>query len=142
MDDHHRKLERMYLSAPINRIYEPRIAIKQAECEIRCEARPELHHAAGGLHGSVFFKMLDDAAFFAVASTVTDVFVLTASFHVALLRPIVAGEIRSVGRVVRPSSTVSVAEAVLFDPDGREAARGIGDFVRSRTPLDVKLGYV
>jgi len=142
VDDHHRKLERMYVSAPINGIYQPTIAVRESECEIRCEARAELHHAAGGLHGSVYFKMLDDAAFFAVASTVTDVFVLTASFHVSLLRPITTGEIRAVGRVVRASSTVSVAEAVLYDPDGREAARGIGDFVRSRIPLRAELGYV
>src|SRR5512143_744961 len=142
MSDHHRKLERMYLAAPINRIiYKPRITIGDRECEVRCDARTELHHAANGLHGSVLFKMLDDAAFFAVASTVTDVFVLTASFHVSLLRPIVTGEIRSVGRVVRSSATLSVAESVLYDPEGREAARGIGDLVRSRTPLSPELGY-
>jgi acyl-coenzyme A thioesterase PaaI-like protein len=89
----------------------------------------------------VFFKMLDDAAFFAVASVVTDVFVLTASFHVSLLRPIATGEMRSVGRVVRASSTLSVAEAVLYDPDGKEAARGIGDFARSKVALSAELGY-
>jgi uncharacterized protein (TIGR00369 family) len=142
MTDHHRKLERMYLAAPINRIYRPRIAIHDSECEIWCEARPELHHAAGGLHGSVYFKMLDDAAFFAVASAVPDVFVLTASFHVSLLRPIATGEMRAAGRVVRASSTVSVAEAVLFDPSGKEAARGIGDFARSKVALTPELGYV
>jgi uncharacterized protein (TIGR00369 family) len=140
--DHHRKLERMYLAAPINRLlYKPTIAIGEATCEITCEARPEFHHAASGLHGSVYFKMLDDAAFFALASVVEDVFVLTASFHVTLLRPIALGTIRAVGRVVRASSTVSVAEATLFDPDGKEAARGIGDFARSRVALDAKLGY-
>ena len=131
----------MYLAAPINRIYLPTIAVREAECEITCEARPELHHAAGGLHGSVYFKMLDDAAFFAFASVVTDVFVLTASFHVSLLRPITVGTIRAVGRVVRASPSVSVAEATLYSPDGKEAARGIGDFARSKMPLDAKLGY-
>lgn len=141
MSDHFQKLERMYLGAPINVLYRPRISIGEGQCEIHCAARPEFHHAAAGLHGSVFFKMLDDAAFFAVASTVTDVFVLTASFHVSLLRPITVGEMRSVGRVVRSSRVVSVAEAVLFDPEGREAARGIGDFARSRVALDAKLGY-
>jgi uncharacterized protein (TIGR00369 family) len=140
-DDHHRKLERMYLAAPINRIYQPGITIREGECEITCEARPELHHAAGGVHGSVYFKMLDDAAFFAFASVVRDVFVLTASFHVSLLRPIGVGTMRAAGRVVRASSTISVAEAVLYDPDGKEAARGVGDFARSRMPLDPKFGY-
>jgi uncharacterized protein (TIGR00369 family) len=132
----------MYLAAPINRlIYQPRIVIRESECEIFCEARAELHHAAGGVHGSVYFKMLDDAAFFAVSSIMRDVFVLTASFHVSLLRPITLGEMRAVGRVVRASQTISVAEAIMYDPDGKEAARGVGDFARSRIALDAKLGY-
>jgi uncharacterized protein (TIGR00369 family) len=141
MTDHHRKLERMYLGAPVNRIYRPRVTIGDAECEIVIEARPELHHTLGAVHGSVYFKMLDDAAFFAVASGVPDVFVLTASFHLSLLRPITTGEIRAVGRVVRASSTLSVAEATLFGPDGKEAARGIGDFTRSKIALAPEHGY-
>jgi uncharacterized protein (TIGR00369 family) len=142
-EEHHRKLERMYVAAPINRaIYRPQITVGDATCEITCEARPDLHHGAGALHGSVYFKMLDDAAFFAIQSAVTDVFVLTASFNVSLLRPITVGTIRAVGRVVRASSAISVAEATLFDPDGKEAARGIGDFARSRIALEAKLGYV
>ncbi len=141
MSDHHRKLERMYHGAPINAFFRPKLTITEGASEVRCEARRELYHAAGSVHGSVYFKMLDDAAFFAVASTVTDVFVLTASFHVSLLRPITAGEMRAVGKVVRASPTLCVAEAILYDPAGREAARGMGDFVRSRVMLDPSLGY-
>jgi uncharacterized protein (TIGR00369 family) len=140
-DEHFRKLERMYLAAPINQIYRPRITIREGECEVLCEARPELHHAAAGIHGSVHFKMLDDAAYFAFASTARDVFALTASFHISFLRPIAVGTMRSVGRVVRASGTISVAEATLYDAEGNEAARGIGDFARSRVALDAKLGY-
>jgi acyl-coenzyme A thioesterase PaaI-like protein len=36
------------------------------------------HHSIHAVHGSVYFKALDDAAFFAVNSLVEDVFVLTA----------------------------------------------------------------
>ena len=131
----------MYLGAPINRAYLPRVVVREGECEIWCDARSEMHHAAGGLHGSVFFKMLDDAAFFAVASTVHDVLMLTASFHVSLFRRLTTGELHSRGRVVRASPTLSVAEAVLFDHEGREAARGIGDFARSRIGLTADIGY-
>ena len=140
-DEHFRRLERMYGSAPINAYYRPKLKVSERMAVVEIDVRPEFFHAANAVHGSVYFKMLDDAAFFAAASVVTDVFVLTASFHVSLLRPIVVGEMRAVGRVVRASSTLSVAEAVLFDPAGKEAARGIGDFARSRIPLDAKLGY-
>jgi acyl-coenzyme A thioesterase PaaI-like protein len=72
---------------------------------------------------------------------VEDVFVVTASFHVTLLRPITTGAVRSVGRVVRAGAALVVAEAILLDPAGREAARGIGDFARSRTALADVPGY-
>ena len=79
--------------------------------------------------------MLDDAAYFAVNSQVEEVLVLTVSFHLHFLRPATVGTLISEGRVVRMSSTVCVADAVLRDDTGRELARGTGDFVRSRATL-------
>jgi uncharacterized protein (TIGR00369 family) len=121
----------MYVGAPINQIYKPRIAVQAGQADVWIQATESLHHAGHGLHGSVFFKMLDDAAFFAVASQVEDAFIVTASFHLSFLRGIATGEIHSVGKVIRMSSTICVAEAVLYGADGREAARGMGDFIRS-----------
>jgi uncharacterized protein (TIGR00369 family) len=141
MIDHYRRLEAMYVGAPINQIYKPRITVGEGSADIYMQATESLHHAGHGLHGSVFFKMLDDAAFFAVASQVTDAFIVTASFHVSFLRGITTGELHSMGRVIRMSSSVCVAESILYGADGREAARGMGDFVRSKTRLAAELGY-
>jgi hypothetical protein len=140
MSDHHRKLERMYLLAPISRFYLPRIEVREAECEIWCDARSDMHHAAGGVHGSVFSKCSTTRR----SSRSRRPFRTSSSLRrrfTCLLRPLTTGLIHSRGRVVRTSSTLSVAEAVLFDPSGREAARGIGDFVRSRIELTPALGY-
>jgi len=49
---------------------------------------------AHAMHGSVYFKCLDDAAFFAANSIVQEVFVLTVTFNVVLLRPVAAGALR------------------------------------------------
>src|SRR5215475_688666 len=130
--DHHRKLENMYHAAPINRFYQPRLTIDRGRTELRFAARPELHHAAGAVHGSVYFKALDDAAFFAVSSLVEDVFVLTASFHLHLLRPVSEGMLLARGEVVHETRSSFVADAVLVDADGAQLARGNGSFVRSK----------
>ena len=50
---------------------------------------------------SPYFKLLDDAAFFAVHSIVTDVFVLTTSFNINLIRPVSSGVITAKGKVTR-----------------------------------------
>ena len=141
MSDHHRRLERMYLSAPVNDLYSPAIEVSEGAAVVTFEARREHFHAAGSLHGSVYFKGLDDAAFFAVSSLVRDVFVLTASFTVYLTRPVTGGTLRAEGRVVSRSQSLFVAEAVLRVAPDREVARGSGTFMRSRVPLSDVLGY-
>ncbi len=108
---------------------------------VRFEVDPRHFHAAGSLHGSVYFKGLDDAAFFAVSSVVRDVFVLTASFTVYLTRPVSGGVLRAEGRVTSRSRNLYVAESVLYLEPDREAARGSGTFMRSRLPLTEEVGY-
>ena len=138
---HRRKLERMYLSAPTNAYYAPRIEIGDGEAEVTIEVRPEFFHAAGAVHGSVYFKLLDDAAFFAVSSIVEDSFVLTASFNVYLLRPVSEGTMTGRGRVVHRSRRLYVAEAEVLDGDGRVVGRGSGSFMKSQAPLTPEMGY-
>jgi len=140
-DQHFRALERMYESAPCNRELEPRLRVHRGEAEIRLTVRQTMLHAAHAVHGAFFFKMLDDAAFFAANSLVDDVFVLTASLNVNFFRPVTGGELISRGRVVRAGRRILFAEAVLSDGDGREVARGSGVFARSEAALDSRLGY-
>ncbi|HYC61743.1 MAG TPA: hypothetical protein VEK79_19470 [Thermoanaerobaculia bacterium] len=67
MDDtaeHWRRLEKLYLTAPTNAYYKPAIRIGNGICEIEVDARPDFHHAAHAVHGSVYFKLLDDADYF------------------------------------------------------------------------------
>jgi uncharacterized protein (TIGR00369 family) len=139
---HHRKLENMYLGAPINQLYRPAIRIGDGTAEIVLPVSEAFFHAAGALHGSVYFKALDDACFFAAASLVQDVFALTTSFTTYFTRPVSSGVLTATGRVVHAGSNLLVAEGVAVGSDGREAARGSGTFMRSRVPLTPAIGYV
>ena len=139
--DHYRKLERMYLSAPINQFYSPTIEIAEGRSVIEFSIRPEFFHAADAIHGSVYFKAIDDAAFFAVNSLVEDVFVLTVNLNVYLTRPISHGEMRAVGKVVFSSKNLFVADARITDSKGREIGRGSGMFTRSKIKLNPEIGY-
>lgn len=140
-EEHYRKLERMYLSAPINAFFQPSVRIGQGEAEIAMAVRPDFFHAAGAVHGAAYFKILDDSCFFAVQSLVEDTFVLTASFTTYLERPVTEGSMRALGRVVMASRNLFIAEARVLDEREREVARGSGNFVRSRMALDADIGY-
>ena len=140
-ESHYRKLERMYLGAPVNEYFRPTIRISEGEAEVRIPVRTEFFHAAHAVHGSVYFKALDDATFFAANSLVTDVFVLTASFNLYLLRPISEGTLVARGRVVNRSKRVIIAEGVVVDDRDREIARGSGSFLPSGIQLTADIGF-
>ncbi|MFQ5348924.1 MAG: PaaI family thioesterase [Thermoanaerobaculia bacterium] len=140
--EHYRKLERMYAGAPVNAWYRPELTVGEGRAEPRIPVRREFFHAAGAVHGSVYFKALDDATFFAAASLVEDVFVLTAGFNLQLTRRVSEGELVAVGEVVHSSRRLLLAEAVLSDAEGNQLARGSGSFLRSATPLGPELGYI
>ena len=140
-DEHFRRLERMYHGAPINRFYQPVLRVSHGVAELDVRVRPEFFHAAQAIHGSVYFKSLDDAASFAVNSLVTDVFVLTASFTIYLTRPVTTGTLHAVGRVVHQSRSLFLGEAELHDDEQRLVARGNGSFMRSATLLTTVAGY-
>ena len=140
-DPHFSRLEKMYLAAPINAFYRPTIVVGDSECTIEIDVSDKLFHAAGAVHGSVYFKMLDDAAFFATSSLEREVFVLTTSFTTYFTRPVSSGTLRSVGRVVNRNKSQFIAEAVVYDSENREIGRGSGVFVRSNLPLVDALGY-
>ena len=142
MNTHYVGLERMYAAAPTNRTYSAlRLTVSDGRAEVRLQATRDLHHTAGAMHGSHYFKLLDDAAFFAVNSLVPDVFVLTAQFSVQLFRPVVEGELRATGTVTKPGRTLFYAESVLVGPDGKELGRGHGSFGLSTMRLDAVAAY-
>ena len=140
-DPHLIALQNMYLAAPINAFYRPAIQVSHGEATIEIDVSEKFFHSAGAVHGSVYFKMLDDAAFFAANSLEREVFVLTTSFTTYLTRPISSGRLRSVGRVVNRNKSQLIAEAVVSDSEGNEVGRGSGVFVRSKLPLIEAQGY-
>jgi uncharacterized protein (TIGR00369 family) len=141
--DHFEKLERMYLSAPVNRIIYAgiEIHISKERAVIRLPIETKFFHAANAIHGSVYFKLLDDAAFFAVNSLVPDVFVYTVSFNVQLLRPVAAGIIVSTGELKFRSNNLFIADSTLVDENNKLVGRGSGNFMRSKIELTEDIGY-
>jgi uncharacterized protein (TIGR00369 family) len=139
---HFRRLEALYRSAPVNRQFESSIEITGAgQARIRFTVNEASFHAAGAAHGTVYFKMLDDAAFYAANSLISDRFLLTTAFNLHFTRPMKAGEAIAEGRWISGRRRVMIADAHIVGPDGEEAARGTGTFLRSHIPLSSLAGY-
>lgn len=139
---HFRALRSLYASAPVNRLFRSELEILgEGHARIRFEIAETHFHAAGAAHGAAYFKMMDDAAFYACNSLVTDRFLLTTAFNLLFTRPLRAGPAVAEGRWASGRRRVLIGEARLIDGSGEEAARGTGTFMRSRIPLSSLAGY-
>ena len=125
----------MYLAATTNEYFNPDVRIWKEGAEISIQVDPKFFHSGGALHGSVYFKLLDDSAFFAANSVEIDCFVLTADFRIDLLRPCVGGRITATGSIIRAGRQDILAESSLYDENGKLLATGRGRFSRGRTHL-------
>ena len=141
MSEHHRGLERAYAAAPVTRWMGTSVVVGDGTATVTLALREEFHHAGGAVHGSIYFRALDDAAFFAANSRVPRVLVLTSSFEVHFFRPVIEGTVSAEGRVVHRSERRVVAESRLVDGRGRELARGTGTFMPSGILLADLPGY-
>jgi uncharacterized protein (TIGR00369 family) len=138
---HYEKLQKMYLNALCNDYYQPQIKISQGTAEVIIPVAEKFFHAANAVHGSVYFKIMDDAAFFAANSLVPDVSLLTVSFNINFIRPVTSGKMKAMGKVIYHSGKYFFSESIVYDSKGREIARGSGNFVKSAVPLSDEIGY-
>ncbi len=141
MIDHFRRLEKMYHGHPLNEFFEAELKISDKTAELKIPIKKSFHHAAHAVHGAVYFKALDDVAFFAANSVVFDVFVLTASFTTYFTRPVVSGVLKSIGKLVNATKSQFICEAILYDSNDQELGRGSGIYIRSKIKLNEGLGY-
>ncbi len=142
LDAHLRALENLYGAAPINVFFRSTLSLPEAgRSEITFTVAPETFHAAGAAHGTLYFKMLDDAAFYAANALVSDRFLLTTAFNLHFTKAMRSGEARAEGRWISGRRLVFVAEARIVDSSGEECARGTGTFLRSHIALSGLPGY-
>jgi uncharacterized protein (TIGR00369 family) len=139
---HWRALESLYVSAPVNRLFSSELTITgEGRTRIEFVIDESCYHAAGAAHGTIYFKMLDDAAFYAANTMVSDRFLLTTSFNLHFTRPVRAGRVIAEGRWISGRRRVFVAESRLIDDEGEEIGRGTGTFMRSHYALSGLDGY-
>ncbi|MGK0385009.1 MAG: hypothetical protein ACJAVL_001760 [Bacteroidia bacterium] len=133
----------MYLVANIQKLMfeTTTIKISEGEAEVGLTVQEKYHHAGAAMHGAVYFKLLDDAAYFAANSVVEDVFLLTSSFNVNLIRPVASGKIRAVGKLKSQSKNLLIAESTIYNEEGKEVAFGVGTFMKSGVELTPEIGY-
>lgn len=140
--NHFERLRKMYLSSPIHDYYKGiELNISTGLAEIKLPVDVRYFHAAMAVHGSVYFKLLDDSAYFACQSNVQDFFLLTKNFTVELKRPVTEGCMIATGKLVSFDGHTYFAQSEILNLQGKILATGRGEFVKGKTGLDQVPGY-
>jgi uncharacterized protein (TIGR00369 family) len=140
---HFRNLEQMFNAAPINQqlITGAELKVMKDQAELQLPMRESFYHAAGSLHGAVYFKLLDDAAYFAAASAEEEYFIYTKAYKLLFKRPVTGGVLIAKGQLVEKDGDEWIAISEVFDEKGKLVASGQGVFVRSKLLLKDQAGY-
>jgi uncharacterized protein (TIGR00369 family) len=89
---------------------------------------PRLHHAGGALHGGIVGLVLDNAGFFAAASTTGGQWVVTSEFKVNLLEPAAGEVLVATGTVLRRGRNLVHTEMRATTAGGTLVAVGLGTY--------------
>jgi len=143
MNDHYQRLERLFQEAPLNQGIFAGSVMKVSESKAVYELAIDrkYFHAANAMHGAIYFKLLDDAAYFAAASTETEFFILTKSYEIKFIRPVEEDNLRAEGEVLEQGERETKARSVIYNSKGKKVAEGVGVFVKGPKRLSDLAGY-
>jgi uncharacterized protein (TIGR00369 family) len=132
----------MYRSAPIQKKY-PGIAltIAKGSAEISVPIDESYHHAGGSLHGSVFFRLLDDVCYFAAMSEEKEFFYVTKTFSIQFFKPMQHGLLIAKSEEIVYKDREFIASASIYNENGKKLASGSGVFTKIPVKLDPSIGY-
>ena len=83
MDNNHLKnLINIYNIASINKFYKPKINLSLGKSKIEKKIKNNFFHTGGSVHGSIYFKILDDAVYFASQTQKKKYFLYTINFQI------------------------------------------------------------
>lgn len=134
---HFQRLTRLYENAPIHNFYqgiEMKVEDKKSTITLPIDSR--YFHGGMAVHGSVYFKLLDDAAYFACQTQIHDYFILTTNFNINLRRPITSGIITATGEFESMNDSIIIGKSTLKDENGKICGTGVGEFMKSKTRLE------
>lgn len=142
MDKHYKALIKMYLGAS----FQPKFPGTEMElwpgkAEIRMDVDSSYHHAAGSMHGYVYFRMLDEVCYFAAMTFEKEFYYVTRSFNIDFTRPFKEGKIIARSEGITRNGTDIIVTGSLYDENGKVLAKGKGVFAKSRINLSSDIGY-
>ncbi len=111
------------------------MSLSTKKCEISLPLGPTNFQTRMAAHGSVYFKLLDDAAYLACQTEIEDYFIVTTHFNINVLRPLTKGIVKTEGGVDFMSLNLFIASSSFYDEKGRLCATLSCQSIKSKIHL-------
>jgi uncharacterized protein (TIGR00369 family) len=106
-------------------------AIDTGTATLGLTIRQELTQNHGVVHGGAIASLIDTATAFAIISLLAPrERVTTVDLTISYLRPVTAGRITAVAKVVRAGRRLLVVSAEVLDSDGKLAATALSTYIK------------
>ncbi|MBO6495448.1 MAG: PaaI family thioesterase [Roseivirga sp.] len=135
--EHYNFLVKLFHSAPINKTIfaGSDMSLSDGEAKYELTIKEEFFHGGEAMHGAIYFKLLDDAAYFACATEVDDYFLVTKSYQIEFVRPVMGGKLTAKGKLLKADENGFLASSEILNEEGKVVGKGEGIFVKSRKPM-------
>ncbi len=130
------ELSQEYLIHPMHKDLDLSIDIGVGKVSLVLMVQPNILNLVGIMHGSYYFKLMDDACFFAALSLKKSKFVATANFTIHYFRPASSGRLIAEAHVLEHFGKRYVCECVIKDEEGKKYGCGSGLFVEPKRTYD------
>lgn len=136
--EHYKRLERLFDSAPLNQgiFAGSELKVSDREAILKLTIGSQYFHAANAMHGAIYFKLLDDSAYFASASVEKSFFLLTKSYTIHFRRPVFEDRLKAIGKVISVNQKEIISSSEIYNQEGKLVAHGEGVFVRGPKRLE------
>ena len=136
--EHYKRLERLFDSAPLNQgiFAGSELKVSDREAILKLTIGSQYFHAANAMHGAIYFKLLDDSAYFASASVEKTFFLLTKSYTIHFRRPVFEDRLKAIGKVISVNEKEIISSSEIYNQAGKLVAHGEGVFVRGPKRLE------
>ncbi len=128
MDEFIRNFEEI---TPISRFFGMKLSFNNDySANVDLPYNPNLDHSLGGIHGGVYFTLLDTAGWFTAAMAHDlDCWVATSEMSMHLLEPAKGTALRAVGRLLKKGKRQNIVEMFLYDENERLVGHATGTFI-------------
>ena len=118
-----------YFNHPMHKGLNLKLLSENGKAELSMTVHKDICNLVGILHGSYYFKLMDDACFFAALSIEQHQFVATANFNIHYFKPASSGVIIAKAEVINHYSSKYVCECTIYDEENKKLGYGSGLFV-------------